>query len=113
MKTDYIRSEHGSQKQTLQDEYAEALEYLTDRFISYEFCYSEETGFIETSSMERVKDNQFIAMLRRDYLTQSGGNLRGKDLDRTLRMFMQQAKRFLSERIKDDAYKDYVKEVDL
>jgi hypothetical protein len=115
LKTDYSRSEVGSQKRIPEQgkrvDYAEALEYLTDRFISYEFCYSEETGFLESSSMEHVKDNAFIAMLRRDYIDRAGGKLRGKELDRVIRAFMEQAKKFLTDRLHDANFKEFTREI--
>lgn len=115
MKIDYSKLERESRKKIHERDRdalnAEALLFFTERFVSYELCYSEETGFLDINSMERISDNMFLATLRRDYLTHSKGGLRGKELDKVVRIFMEQAKKYLSVMMTSEDYKDFVREV--
>jgi hypothetical protein len=76
----------------------------------YSFCWSEEEGFQIPETWEKVSENAFVCMLRRDYLENNKGPLRGKELEKTVRIFLDQAKKYFGKAMGDPNCESFIVE---
>ena len=92
------------------DEHSNALAYFTERLADYSLAYSKDGNFYNPMTLKRMSSNEVLCMMRRDYI-QSGQPLNGKELEIVIKIFLEQAKKYLQCLFVTPGWEDKVQEV--